>query len=317
MKIFLGSIRHNANIGIVTWKSLEAAGHTVIGGHSGNDAAGKGFQYPSRMPLVSLKKLLRMIKEERPDVVHLYCFDLGNMNGFLTHADKVGSLIVRQTGTAHYRKNRTKIAPADVILVETEDLVAINAHSQLYWPPPDWSNLPEKKTLHDTPHIAHLPRGAEKGTPLVVSTLEKLEQDDFSFTQDIRGPGKTDPWPLHINRMAKADIYINKMSPTHKGKNHIGTDVTAREACALGCIVVNLSDQEVYRTYYGADLPLVTCTPDTLYATLAELISLPSQERFALAHRLHARMVQKHHFKPSGEYLTKIYEQALAGQNGA
>ena len=66
MKVCLAAVQHNGNIGIVTWKALEAAGHTVIGGYAGGDSPHKALKYMSTMPKMGKDAIIKLILRERP-----------------------------------------------------------------------------------------------------------------------------------------------------------------------------------------------------------------------------------------------------------
>ncbi|MCR2810267.1 MULTISPECIES: hypothetical protein [unclassified Microbacterium] len=153
------------------------------------------------------------------------------------------------------------------VFVSTPDLLA-DVPSAAWCPvvvdPARWATVREQREPGRPLRVVHAPsHDAVKGTELILSTLERLEDAGLIELELVRGV----PSALMPEVFARADVVLDQFRVGSYG-------VAACEALAAGCVVIgSLSDavRDEIRTRTGRDVPIRQASPATLEAVLRDL----------------------------------------------
>lgn len=174
---------------------------------------------------------------------------------------------------------------------------------------PQATYLPKSVDLRDyqvtpLPHAARpvvlhaTRRRATKGTDLIERELEKLQE---SFDFDIKIVEGASHGEL-LAEMQGADIVVEKILGGDAG-------VLSLEAMALGRVAVARIRDEVKAVH--PDMPVVSATPDTFSARMAELLASP-RLREELGNKGRAYVERDHGPEKTAETLEELYTQSAA-----
>lgn len=169
-------------------------------------------------------------------------------------------------------------------------------------PPVDTERLQPTYHRRSKLMIGHFPRNTgtglkTKGHEKVVNVIHSLN-GVYSHCIDT----KFIDWKYHIDRVAKCDVYIEKLSVVLREWG-----MTALEAAALGKIVIGQFDnRETYEKYYGAS-PIINASTEPELKEVLYDISTWSRDRI-LDHQKRTRAwVEKYHsFEAIGSRLKNI-----------
>ncbi|MCT1477305.1 hypothetical protein [Microbacterium sp. p3-SID336] len=153
------------------------------------------------------------------------------------------------------------------VFVSTPDLL-VDLPDAVWCPvvvdPARW-RAPRRAPLDGRPlRVAHAPSiAAAKGTPLIMPTLERLQQEGLIELTLLQGvPSAEMPAAF-----AQADVVLDQFRAGSYG-------VAACEAMAAGCVVVGQVSAQVrdtVRNRFATELPIVEADPSTLEAVLRAL----------------------------------------------
>jgi hypothetical protein len=151
--------------------------------------------------------------------------------------------------------------------------------------------------------LGHFPRNTgtslkTKGYAKVVrvfTSLRKQYPEQFTGTKFIN-------WNLHIDRVAKCDIYVEKISEICKEWG-----VSALEAAALGKIVISqFSNRDTYEKYYGKSPVIGVETEKELREVLLHIASWSVDNIYRKQEETRAWIEKYHSFEAVGKRLKDI-----------
>lgn len=228
---------------------------------------------------------------------------------------KVKAIVVH--GGSDYRQHSHVLNPElnkhmDAAIVQTADLLGLGAYHE-YWvlAPVDTKVI---RPTYRTPkklRVAHYPsRASVKNTHLIIDTVKSMP-DAF----EIHHSTKTVTHTQNLERMRNCDIYIDHQGYTQQGRRYGEFGITAKEAAALGKIVITCTQNKLmYEKEYGPFVPYISNSPEQFRSILAELASMSREGINARKHEMRKWVEDCHSYKVCGERLLRIYTAVCRGE---
>ena len=226
-----------------------------------------------------------------------------------------GKLVLVHHGGSAYRQDPTRANAfwneiADATIIETPDLLNYGAKNEvLIQTPVDVDALVPLRIGMDSPlHIAHFPSDhTKKGTDVISHVLWELSKN-FPGMFEYRIERERTTHAAHIDRMRWADIYVDVMMPFLWGKPYGEYGIAAREAAALGCLVVsNHCNPTLYADAYGESSPVFAANNAVqLRDVLTHAITMDRRDRSVVRNRLRDWVVRLHSYESTGERLVNF-----------
>lgn len=199
----------------------------------------------------------------------------------------------------HFRK-------CSSMLASTPDLYGISHHTKnkdvlLQWP----IHLEKYPAFYEFENpekiiVGHFPSNTKaKNTLAIVSAIEELESDEqvkdkFEYI-GLRGHGGTVPWPEHVKRYRRCDVYIESLQLEVEGSKCGTWGVTCFEAAASGCIIVtNQLYADVYKKEYG-DCPVYIANSEEEITAQVKKLVLMDRETLLAEKKKTRKWVERNH----------------------
>lgn len=250
------------------------------------------FGYPRQMepavvPAPDGKLVLRaelLAAWEAADVIHFHHESAIEIQG----ASLSGKIVTIHHGGSQYRMdpdaaNRYWNVRAQAAIVETADLLDLGAVNESWiMPPVDTKALrpPSRLRSHNRLQVGHFPSDTEKkGTRAIIAAFKRLKDNPAVRDRfDWEVGRELVPWSAQVARIARCDVYVDQLMPELWGKPCGEYGVSAREAAALGCVVVaNHRARRRFELEYGPTEIVVADDLDVLESALFRLLMQPEE----------------------------------------
>jgi len=166
---------------------------------------------------------------------------------------------------------------------------------------------PIYKKADDKIILAHYPRGHNKGTEIIKSSIGKISKKGLLNNFIYKFSDKIVDWESNIERVSGCDVYIEDMS-NDKNKGVFG--IASLEAAALGKIVVTrFLFLEEYEKKFGKCGIQVANTQEELIQKLIHLISLSEKNLLELRSRSRGWVVRCHSYEAVAKRLLKLFNE--------
>lgn len=316
MKILVIALEDWGNSGYAYSRALQSAGHEVV--------AIKGkfhpFGYPEQMAVAG-----DQIPQETIDAADVL-FVVHTIPVGVTPEDLKKKCVVVHHGGSQYRSNPDAAnlfwnEYADATVIETPDLFGLGAKNETLVPTPvDTAALQPvmREASSKRLFIGHYPSDStKKGSETVGEVLHKLKNESAlkdRFEYEIGLDQVT--WPAQIERMRRCDVYVDVMLQELWGKPYGEYGIAAREAAALGCVVVSAHRHaEVYADQYGARSPVIPAnSAEELESALRGLILSKRAEVNMKQMAMREWVNENHSYVATGRRLGAVLSRALGGR---
>jgi hypothetical protein len=296
----------DANGGYLIYQSLKAVGADV----GGMKMHRHKFNYPDQLCLAGYAEMAEAVRDANVIIFSQICKDIMDL---VKHQIKTKKVVVVHGGS-EYRKNKpmwntycNEFATHTILSADNWDPNALPVNPFM-WMVIDTDTLRPKRWYEGgRVKIYHSPSSAKfKGTSEIIEAVKKIEG---------LYPGKTEskiltepiPYAQHIENVHWCDVYIDQMCLKKDGQITGGWGTAAREAAAMGKVVIS-SDlhDELYRSQFPeVGLPTVYAanSEEQIVNVLRSFILIRPDRLKLLQELSSAWMHNTHGLKAAGERL--------------